>query len=125
MCSTSFGSLYYLLAPTLERSWLQCRAKPPVPRIIEFMSRLHSLASEHARAICEEVGYRLGQALRADYADLPVRLQSLMHQIARLDCDAPSIAPSIEDIVRPQIPADAASETIEARTASEHDEFAG
>jgi len=56
------------------------------------------LASEHCRAICEEIGARLAFALRPATAELPPRLAELLDRLALLDHDAPSIAPSIEDM---------------------------
>jgi hypothetical protein len=61
----------------------------------------HPIASEHARAICEEIGARLRYALRDDYADLPPRLRELMRRLAELDCEAPSLVPTIEEMTRP------------------------
>jgi hypothetical protein len=57
------------------------------------------LASKHCRAICEEVGARLALILRPATSDLPPRLAELLERFALLDHDAPSIAPSIEDMV--------------------------
>jgi hypothetical protein len=57
------------------------------------------LDSIHAREICEEIGDRLRQALPVNNDDLPPRLQGLMRQLALLDCAAPSLVPSIEDVV--------------------------
>jgi hypothetical protein len=57
------------------------------------------LASRHCRAICEEVGARLALVLRPATSDLPPRLAELLDRLALLDHDAPSIAPSIEDMV--------------------------
>jgi polyhydroxyalkanoate synthesis regulator phasin len=55
---------------------------------------------EHARAICEEIGERLRDQLRRDMPEtLPRRLRELMDQLAAADhADAPSLAPSLEDI---------------------------
>jgi hypothetical protein len=68
------------------------------------MTELHSIPSGHARAICEEVGDRLRHMLRADYADLPPRIRNLMQQLVELDGEAPSIAPSIDDMTRSLVP---------------------
>jgi hypothetical protein len=57
------------------------------------------LASRHCRAICEEVGARLALVLRPATSDLPPRLAELLDRLALLDHDAPSIAPSIADMV--------------------------
>ena len=53
------------------------------------------------------VGYRLRQALPASH-DLPPRLQHLMRELVLLDCVAPSLVPSIEDMVAVPEPAAAA-----------------
>jgi len=65
------------------------------------MSEKHLISSEHARAICEEIGDRLRYALRDDYADLPPRLRELVSRLAELDCAAPSLVPSLEDMMAP------------------------
>ena len=65
------------------------------------MSDPHSISSEHARAICGEIGERLRYALRDDYADLPPRLRELVSRLAELDCEAPSLVPSMDDMVMP------------------------
>jgi hypothetical protein len=64
-----------------------------------FATKSHLITSEHTRAIYEEVGERLRYLLRADYATLPPTLQDLMDRLSQLECDAPSIAPSIEEMV--------------------------
>jgi hypothetical protein len=55
----------------------------------------------HLRAICDEIGDRLREILRRENGHvLPPRLNSLMQQLARADCEpAPSIVPSLEDII--------------------------
>ena len=56
--------------------------------------------SVHCRAICEEVGYRLGLALRKENPSLPPRLEILLERLRRQDLEpAPSIAPSLDDMV--------------------------
>jgi hypothetical protein len=57
------------------------------------------LAPKHCRAICDEVGARLALVLRPATSDLPPRLAELLDRLALMDHDAPSIAPSIEDMV--------------------------
>jgi hypothetical protein len=57
------------------------------------------LAPRHCRAICDEVGARLALVLRPATPDLPPRLAELLDRLALMDHDAPSIAPSIEDMV--------------------------
>ncbi|KWV46541.1 hypothetical protein AS156_01730 [Bradyrhizobium macuxiense] len=64
------------------------------------MTEQHPIASEHARAICEEIGERLRHALRDDYADLPPRLRELMDRLAQLDCEAPSLVPTMGEMTR-------------------------
>jgi len=60
----------------------------------------------HARAICDEVGERLGVMLRRSASrELPPRLRDLMDQLAKLDDEAaPSIVPSLDDMLLPQVP---------------------
>jgi hypothetical protein len=54
----------------------------------------------HSRAICEEIGYRLGVELRREVTDLPPSLQRLVARFAELERDvAPSIVPTLEDMV--------------------------
>jgi hypothetical protein len=59
------------------------------------------LDSTHCRAICEEVGERLALVLRPT-TELPPRFKDLLDRLALLDHDAPSIAPSIEDMIMPE-----------------------
>ena len=57
--------------------------------------------SLHARAICDEIGERLGQMLRPETAALPVRLQILLDRLADQDRElAPSLVPDLDDMVR-------------------------
>ncbi|KRP89371.1 MULTISPECIES: hypothetical protein [Bradyrhizobium] len=65
----------------------------------------HPIASEHARAICEEIGERLRHALRGDYADLPPRLRELVNELALQECEAPSLVPTMADMTRPLVAA--------------------
>lgn len=59
----------------------------------------------HCRAICDEIGERLRVILARDSSALPHRLQSLMDQFAEQDLvSAPSIAPSLEDMIWPAAP---------------------
>jgi hypothetical protein len=55
----------------------------------------------HLRAICDEIGDRLREILRRETSHvLPPRLNYLMQQLARADFElAPSIVPSLEDII--------------------------
>jgi hypothetical protein len=65
-------------------------------------SNATELDSRHCRAICEEIGERLALVLRPVTSELPPRLKELIAQLALLDHDAPSIAPSIEEIGMPE-----------------------
>jgi hypothetical protein len=60
----------------------------------------------HARAICDEIGDRLGVMLRRQAShELSPRLRDLMEQLARLDDEAsPSIVPSLDDMLIRQTP---------------------
>jgi hypothetical protein len=71
----------------------------PYAMAISCCYRVTMLDPIHARAICEEIGYRLRLALPANNDDLPPRLQSLMRELALLDCAAPSLVPSTDDVV--------------------------
>jgi hypothetical protein len=55
----------------------------------------------HLRAICDEIGDRLREIMRRETSPaLPPRLNDLMQQLARADFElAPSIVPSLEDII--------------------------
>lgn len=56
--------------------------------------------SIHCRAITEEIGYRLGLALRKENPKLPPRLEMLLDRLRLQDLEpAPSIAPSLDDMV--------------------------
>jgi hypothetical protein len=56
--------------------------------------------SLHCRAITEEIGYRLGLALRKEDPELPPGLQVLLERLRRQDLEpAPSIAPSLDDMI--------------------------
>ena len=61
---------------------------------------LKPVDSEHCRAICDEIGYRLRDILDRDaHAPSPY----LLRLVSRLgELDAPSIVPSIEDILEKQ-----------------------
>jgi hypothetical protein len=71
---------------------------------------LHNAASlnldhTHCRAICDEIGERLGFILKQTASDIPPRLLYLIGKLAELDSaalprleSAPSIVPSIEDM---------------------------
>jgi hypothetical protein len=54
----------------------------------------------HSRAICDEIGERLGQTLRRESVELPPRLQLLVARLAALDGEiAPSIVPACDDML--------------------------
>ena len=56
--------------------------------------------SAHSRAICDEIGYRLGVVLRREATVLPPFLQSLVARLAEMEGNvAPSIVPCLEDMV--------------------------
>jgi hypothetical protein len=56
--------------------------------------------SSHCRAICDEVGEHLRRILDREATALPPRLQLLLERLAEQDLvEAPSIAPSIDDMV--------------------------
>lgn len=76
-----------------------------LPQLVHVPEQ-HPIASEHARAICEEIGERLRYALRGDYTDFPPRLRELMDRLAQLDCDVPSLVPTMEDMTRALVEAD-------------------
>ena len=60
------------------------------------------LGSRHCRAICEEIGERLAVVLPPPSSELPPRLKELLDRLALLDHDAPSIAPSLDDMAMPE-----------------------
>ena len=54
----------------------------------------------HSRAICDEIGERLRQAIRQESVGLPPQLQLLVNRLAELDgAAAPSIVPCFEDML--------------------------
>jgi hypothetical protein len=63
--------------------------------------------SLHCRAICDEIGERLRIVLDREATALPLRLQLLMERLAEQDLlMAPSIAPSMDDMVWRPVPTD-------------------
>jgi hypothetical protein len=62
--------------------------------------------SSHCRAICDEIGERLRAILARETPDMPAQLQLLLDRLAEQDCElAPSIAPSMDDMVwQPLVP---------------------
>jgi hypothetical protein len=76
---------------------------------------LLSLDHTHCRAICDEIGERLGFVLKPATSDIPPRLLYLIRRLAELEQadlpqldSAPSIAPSIEEMSTADVTADAA-----------------
>ena len=54
--------------------------------------------TEHARAICEEIGARLGCALKGDYTILPPKLRELVDQLDVLEHHSSSLVPPMKDL---------------------------
>jgi hypothetical protein len=83
---------------------------------------LLNLDHAHCRAICDEIGERLGLIMRPAASDIPPRLLHLIGKLAELESaeledlalprleSMPSIAPSVEEMSQPadDITADAA-----------------
>jgi hypothetical protein len=63
--------------------------------------------ADHSRAICLEIGERLGELMRRDAAcELPARLRDLMERLAEADREtSPSLVPCLEDMTQ-QAPID-------------------
>jgi hypothetical protein len=55
------------------------------------------LEPKHYRAICDEIGERLGHSLARDASPVPPRLRKLLGQFADLQGGAPSILPDRRD----------------------------
>lgn len=56
-----------------------------------------SASSRHLRAICEEIGYHLGQRLNATAEEPSARLAAVLRRFEDLEeVDAPSIVPTLE-----------------------------
>ena len=61
--------------------------------------------SGHCRAICDEIGDRLRAMLDREIPAMPLRLRLLMDRLAEQDSElAPSIAPSMDDMVWQPVP---------------------
>jgi hypothetical protein len=61
--------------------------------------------SSHCRAICDEIGDRLRAMLDRELPAMPLRLRLLMDRLAEQDSEfAPSIAPSMDDMVWQPVP---------------------
>lgn len=67
-------------------------------------NELH-IDSSHCRAICAEIGWRLGVILARERPALPLHLQLLMNRLAEQELVSLSIAPSMDDMVWPATPA--------------------
>jgi hypothetical protein len=59
-----------------------------------------ALDQAHCRAICDEIGERLRQVLKSESLEIPQRLLMLLDRLAVEQ--APSIAPSIDEMSFPQ-----------------------
>ncbi len=58
-----------------------------------------ALDSTHSRAICDEIGERLRDALGQETAEVPSFLSRLVDRLAELDrVSSPSIVPDIDDV---------------------------
>ena len=56
-----------------------------------------SASSRHMRAICEEIGYQLGQWLSATAQEPSARLTAVLRRFEELEeIEAPSIVPTLE-----------------------------
>ena len=56
-----------------------------------------SASSRHLRAICEEIGYQLGQRLSATAQEPSARLTAVLRRFEELEeIEAPSIVPTLE-----------------------------
>jgi hypothetical protein len=57
-----------------------------------------ALDSTHCRAICDEIGGRLRDALSREVSEIPPYLRQLIDRLVELEhVPAPSIVPSIDD----------------------------
>jgi hypothetical protein len=59
-----------------------------------------ALDHTHCRAICDEIGERLGQVLKPEALEIPQRLLALLERLAELE-QAPSIVPSSDEMSFP------------------------
>jgi hypothetical protein len=58
---------------------------------------ISQLDPTHCRAICDEIGERLREALGREIPAMPPHLLMLLDRLAQLD-EAPSIVPSIDEM---------------------------
>jgi hypothetical protein len=56
------------------------------------------ISSKHCRAICDEVGERLRQHLDGNLTEPPQSIVALLRELELNEREAPSIAPSFEDM---------------------------
>jgi hypothetical protein len=61
-------------------------------------TRRAQIDSEHCRAICDEMGYRLGVILGRGVQEPPAYLLQLLSRLEDQEACMPSIVPSIEDM---------------------------
>lgn len=69
---------------------------------MRYRSNAQVLALDHAhcRAICDEIGERLGQVLKPEALEIPQRLLALLERLAESE-QAPSIVPSMDEMSFP------------------------
>jgi hypothetical protein len=101
--------LYQSKNPSTPFTALERGGEPNGPGSIEGLEQHMSartgasiqIDALHLRAICDEIGDRLREILRRETSHvLPPRLNDLMQQLAKADLElAPSIVPSLEDII--------------------------
>ena len=66
----------------------------------QLATRNIQIDSLHCSALCEEIGYRLSQFLKPETSVLPLQLKLLLNRLRQQDREeAPSIVPSLEDMV--------------------------
>jgi hypothetical protein len=63
-------------------------------------AKASALEQTHCRAICDEIGERLRLVLKPNASEIPPGLRALIDRLAGLD-EAPSIVPSIDDMIVP------------------------
>ena len=90
---------------TLQRVWPYSITLKHCERqrlAMQYRSNPQGLALDHAhwRAICDEIGERLGQVLKPEALEIPERLRALLERLAELE-HAPSIVPSSDEMSFP------------------------
>ena len=68
-------------------------------KMLTGYTSLPQIDSEHCRAICDEIGYRLRDALSMNACKPPAHLIRLLQRFEEQEIDSPSIAPSLEDML--------------------------